>query len=626
MEQSDQQPNKPFELVPLTAEQHPISGHPKRTTELPFFYLTKKKELLAQNISYEGIDEYGRPIRWKVRPNRDPEIGAPAIDAHEVWGRLIIPVIERQRVQTGSIPEILPLGGVRQCLRMLGWGMGGYQAHRLLRALNQIGAAWCEADFFLPVTDQAGQVKLVPVKGRFSRLSIYAIGENHLTSEQLAAGKFDFDFDLDATVYVLLHKLEMAIQDSQERRYIDNQYMYSVEPTARRWLEIMAPKIFGVLKNKGNHCEVRYSWYVKQHHTLKRLYVAWRVTEQMNRVAADHIASGYIQKPEYRSVQEPGQEIDFIIRYKPGSMASQSTARIRAHLKNPAAVDVELPAEPKPPRRPYQKKLALQPEPAEPVVARIIDYRLVAELAKRGVGDADARALLAALPPNQPVLDQLEHADHLIELAKSSRKPIQNTPGFYISHLQRNVPVPPTFETTQAKNTRQRAAEAQTQAILDEQQARFVAEEAEIAALDAKIEALTDADRLTLLSQAKADLIAENPKGGFMANYFSTHPEAFSKNGIGWVRARRMVREGWAPETPTLVQESHYATNPPNRQATRLQESAPVQTVANQPQSAFVLNLETILTTPQLTPPAADQTSSELTPPATQSGSSEPEN
>jgi len=56
----------------------------------------------------------------------------------------------------------------------------------------------------------------------------------------------------------------------------------------------------------------------------------------MNRVVEDHIASGYILKPEYRAVKDPDQEIDFIIRYTPGPMAQQSTSRIRSNLKSPA--------------------------------------------------------------------------------------------------------------------------------------------------------------------------------------------------------------------------------------------------------------------------------------------------
>src|SRR5262249_5700695 len=160
---------------------------------------------------------------------------------------------------------------------------------------------------------------------------------------ELANGTFNFSFDLDATLYLQFHRLEMLSQQHQEYRYIDNQYMFSIAPTARRWLEIMGPKIFGVVKNAGRHCEVRYSWYIKQHHTLKPVTTRWGVAEQMNDVVADHIASGYILKPEYRVIAAQGQGIDFLIRYTPGEMAKESTNRIRANLKG-----ITPPNEPKP--------------------------------------------------------------------------------------------------------------------------------------------------------------------------------------------------------------------------------------------------------------------------------------
>src|SRR5437016_3029887 len=104
MEAESTQPIPPFTLLPLTPDQHPVSGLPKRTTELPFFYLTKKKELLDRNISYEGVDEAGNPVRWAVRPNRAPEIGVPAIDAHEIWVRVVIPMIERHQAAANRVP------------------------------------------------------------------------------------------------------------------------------------------------------------------------------------------------------------------------------------------------------------------------------------------------------------------------------------------------------------------------------------------------------------------------------------------------------------------------------------------------------------------------------------------
>jgi len=72
-------------------------------------------------------------------------------------------------------------------------------------------------------------------------------------------------------------------------------------------------------------------------------------------------------------------------------MAQQSTSRIRSNLKSPAT---QLSGGETRQRRPRQQRLHLA-SATEPQAARIIDYRLVAELGKRGVGDSDARALLS---------------------------------------------------------------------------------------------------------------------------------------------------------------------------------------------------------------------------------------
>src|SRR5438034_3659018 len=114
----EQKPNSEqnFELAKRAPEQYAVTPVPKFTTELPFFYLTKQKKLLQQDIRYEGLDAYGNPIRWEVIPNRSPKIGAPSIEAHEIFTRLVKPSMEIHREPDGQIPEILPLGGVRECL------------------------------------------------------------------------------------------------------------------------------------------------------------------------------------------------------------------------------------------------------------------------------------------------------------------------------------------------------------------------------------------------------------------------------------------------------------------------------------------------------------------------------
>src|SRR6185503_9409841 len=83
------------ELIPLKAGQHAVILVPKTTTDLPFFYFTKQKASLNQNINYQGLDPQGRPMRWQVFPNNNPAIGAPGIDAHEAWMRLVKPTFDQ---------------------------------------------------------------------------------------------------------------------------------------------------------------------------------------------------------------------------------------------------------------------------------------------------------------------------------------------------------------------------------------------------------------------------------------------------------------------------------------------------------------------------------------------------
>ena len=322
-----------FELLPLKPDQHSITFVPRLSLELPFFNLTARHKGIPKVIKYEGRDEAGRPIRWEVYQDTSAEIGPPAVEAHEVWYLLVKPSIDSSRRADGTIPEIIPLGGVRECLRKVGWTAGGYQARGLIKALTQISFAGCVADLWVPTgdQDQEGRTRFLQIKGRFSRMSVYAIGEYHLTEDELAQNKFEFD--LADVIYIRLDPLEAKLQQLQDRRILDNQYLFSLSPIARRWYELMAAKIFGVVSNNGQFCEIRYSWYIKHHHTLKRHYKRFRVVEQMKRVVKDHVESGYIRKVEYRAIKEPDQEMDYIIRYYPGIAAGQSIDRIQTHIR-----------------------------------------------------------------------------------------------------------------------------------------------------------------------------------------------------------------------------------------------------------------------------------------------------
>jgi hypothetical protein len=339
-------------LLPLKPKQHPVTPLPKFTTELPFFYLTKRKDLLTQAIDFQGVDLEQRPIRWKVTPN--PTIGAPGIEAHEAWVRLIKPALDAERERMlGKLPNLVPLGSVRECLRTLGWSIGGWESRRLMKSIRQIGSAWCEADFWMPTAekDEEGRALYRHIKGEFSRISIYAIGSKHVTEEELQDGKLSFDFDLEDTIYLLLHPHEVEMQKNQNQRPIDNEYLFSVSPASRRWYELLAPKIFGVVENRkgqqeGGYCEILYSWYIKRHHTLKRHKDRYRVVEQMNDLIKDHRIFGYVEKVDYRAIKEPGQPVDYIIRYYPGEGARRSINRIRSYRprkKRPTQLALPLP-------------------------------------------------------------------------------------------------------------------------------------------------------------------------------------------------------------------------------------------------------------------------------------------
>jgi len=301
---------------------------------------------------------------------------------------------------------------VRECLRVLGWSIGGWESRDFLKTLNQIGAAWCEADFWLPTTetDEEGKTLLRRIKGSFSRLTLYAIGSTHVTQEELQSGKFPFDFDLEDTVYIQLHPLEIEIQRNQSQRPVDNEYLFSVNPAARRWYELLQPSFFGVTNNRGpGFCEVRYSWYIERHHTLTRQTERRRVAMQMNKLIKDHKTFGYVSKVEYIELKEPGQELDFIIRYWPGSGASESTKRIRRRrAKNWKQLELPLPT--------IEESRRPSPTPTAITAALPSDLTpeqegFLAMLTAKGVTETEARRLvthrLDACRLKVPALDYL---------------------------------------------------------------------------------------------------------------------------------------------------------------------------------------------------------------------------
>jgi hypothetical protein len=450
----------PRTLQPLKPKQHPVTPLPKFTTELPFFYLTKRKDLLSQPIDFQGTDPENKPIRWRVTPN--PTIGAPGIEAHEVWVRLIKPALDAERERMlGKLPSLIPLGSIRECLRTLGRSIGGWESRRLLKSIRQIGSAWCEADFWIPTSerDEEGKIRYRHIKGEFSRISIYSIGSKHLTDEELEAGKFSFDFDLEDTVYLLLHPHEVEMQRHQGQRPIDNEYLFSVSPTARRWYELLAPKFFGVVEHKKGHqegfCEIRYSWYIERHHTLKRHAERYRMVEQMNDLIEDHKALGYVDKVEYRAIKELEQEVDYIIRYYPGEGARNSVNRIRSrHPRKKRVIQQDLPLP-----SGSQSALLVTETPAK---MELDAELLIAKLTGKppeGFGIAEAKARELVKGHRKAAEEQLAAYPY------REGKSFKNVAGWLVAAIEGNYALPALYLEEQEKRQQTLKAKEQKTAI-----------------------------------------------------------------------------------------------------------------------------------------------------------------
>ncbi len=117
----------------------------------------------------------------------------------------------------------------------------------------------------------------------------------------------------------------------------------------------------------------------------------------------------------------------------PGGSRSTSESSSRAERQLPA------------PRHQHSKP---EPAPLRPTN----DPQLLAEFTRRGITEKKASELLANLKPGQDVVAQLELGE---QLAKNSRVPIVNPPGFYIRLIESNTSVPDGFETSAKRKARE---------------------------------------------------------------------------------------------------------------------------------------------------------------------------
>jgi hypothetical protein len=79
----------------------------------------------------------------------------------------------------------------------------------------------------------------------------------------------------------------------------------------------------------------------------------------------------------------------------------------------------------------------------------------VTELVKRGVSERKSRQLALDIPDDQPVLDQIEYAEYLIQQDRRGRGKISNPAGFVIWAIESNLTVPVEHETSRKRHLRE---------------------------------------------------------------------------------------------------------------------------------------------------------------------------
>jgi hypothetical protein len=202
-------------------------------------------------------------------------------------------------------------------------------------------------------------------------------------------------------------------------------------------------------------CEIRYSWYVERHHTLKRHVQRYRVVEQMNDLIKDHKAFGYLEKVEYRAIREPGEEIDYIIRYYPGEGAKRSINRIRSHhprKKRDAQQGLPL-SEAEPPMLPKVEAASELDREGELLIAKLT----AAPPEGFGISGTKARELVKA---NRKAVEEQIAAFPYRDLGKARK----NVSGWLIAAIEGNYALPEAYLGEQEKKRKATESNAQNEA------------------------------------------------------------------------------------------------------------------------------------------------------------------
>jgi hypothetical protein len=159
---------------------------------------------------------------------------------------------------------------------------------------------------------------------------------------------------------------------------------------------------------------------------------------------------------------------------------------------------------------------------AVPPSAIVPDQSLLGELTRRGVLEGVARRLLRRIPPGQPIQDQLEWGDYVINQEPAK---FRNPAGFYVSLLRENVEVPESFVTSHRRREEDQRLENERRALDQKAEQELAYRDYQQDAVEAHIRTLKPAEYERRVAEKKAAVVERHPQA---AQWTPTHLAAYA--------------------------------------------------------------------------------------------------
>ncbi len=383
-------------------------------SKLPIHHLAKKGRVDIQITKRNLRGEV--ELKWEV--SYSDRYGQPRQLAYKIDTLIINRRIDEE---PRPLQKIIRIGTLSQICRELGVPASGKNTNDIRRAIHQNAGAYITAK----LTYRSHDGKQRRLEAGFTRYGVVFTGET-LPDGRNADG-----------IYIILNDPYREVLDTAPMRPLSYDYLKLLRPAPQRFYEIVSYRIYAALKNNWPTARLSYGEYCT-YSAQQRYFDQERFRIQMYKVHKPHLESGYLKSVQWESRPDAQGNPDWVLSYIPGPKARAEFLAFNGR-SDPYTGQAE---------KEDEEEQVFQPEPPP--------AGLAAELQRRGITAAQAKRLLASLPPGQPVEDQLEWADYLVKRAAPGN--FRNPPGFYIAVLRDDLRPPEDFETSAQRKQREQAA------------------------------------------------------------------------------------------------------------------------------------------------------------------------